>query len=71
MGTNYKFDTCRIQPKETELKKDKLLSFRTTEDNDKYLRELMEKSDRSMSYLISKMIDVFRGRGVDDDRDIK
>ena len=52
-------------------KKDKLLSFRTTEDNDKYLRELMEKSDRSMSYLISKMIDVFRGRAVDDDRDIK
>ena len=53
------------------MKKDKLLSFRTTDKNDKYLRDLMDKTDRSMSYIISKMIDAFRGRGVDDDREIK
>ena len=52
-------------------KKEKLLSFRTTSENDKYIRELMDKSDRSMSYLISKMIDAFRVRKIDDDRDIK
>ena len=53
------------------MKKEKLLSFRTTDQNDKYLRDLMDKTDRSMSYLLSKMIDAFRGRGIDDDRDIK
>ena len=53
------------------MKKDKLLSFRTTTENDEYLRQLMATNDRSMSYIISKMIDAFRDRGVDDDRDIK
>ena len=53
------------------MKKDKLLSFRTTQENDAYLRGLIKKTDRSMSYIISKMIDAFRDRGVDDDRDIK
>ena len=70
MGTNYRFDTCRIEKKDTMSKK-KLLSFRTSEENDKYLRELMESDDRSMSYIISKMIDAFRTRGVEDTRDIK
>ena len=52
-------------------KKDKLLSFRTTSKNDKYLRSLMKKTNRSMAYLVSLMIDSFRERGIDDDRDIK
>jgi hypothetical protein len=31
----------------------------------------MDKSDRSISYLISKMIDAFREKDVTDERDIK
>jgi len=53
------------------MKKLNRLSVRTTEQNEKYLRDLMDKSERSMSFLVSKMIDAFRERGVDDDRDIK
>ena len=53
------------------MKKDKLLSFRTTSENEQYLRDLMNENERSMSYLISKMIDAFRVKGVTDTRDIK
>ena len=31
----------------------------------------MNKSDRSISYLISKMIDAFREKDINDDKDIK
>ena len=53
------------------MSKKKLVSFRTSEENDKYLRKLMESDERSMSFVISKMIDAFRNRGVEDTREIK
>ena len=53
------------------MKKDKLLSFRTTTDNEQYLRDLMNENERSMSFIISKMIDAFRNKNVTDTRDIK
>ena len=53
------------------MKKDKLLSFRTTSENEQYLRDLMNENERSMSYIISKMIDAFRTRGTKDTREIK
>ena len=52
------------------MKKDKLLSFRTTTENEEYLRKLMKSNDRSMSYIISKMIDSNRSRKVTDTRNI-
>ena len=51
--------------------KTKLLSFRTTINNDKYLRKLMESDERSMSFIISKMIKFFRKKGIVDFREIK
>ena len=51
--------------------KTKLLSFRTTINNDKYLRKLMESDERSMSYIISEMIKHFRKKGIVDFREIK
>ena len=52
------------------MKKDKLLSFRTTTENEQYLRQLMKENERSMSFIISKMIDSFRTRKVKDTRDM-
>ena len=51
--------------------KTKLLSFRTSVKNDQYLRKLMESDERSMSYIISKMIKFFRKKGIVDFREIK
>ena len=51
--------------------KTKLLSFRTSINNDQYLRKLMESDERSMSYVISKMIKHFRKKGIVDFREIK
>ena len=51
--------------------KTKLLSFRTSVNNDQYLRKLMESDERSMSYIISKMIKFFRKKGIVDFREIK
>tara|TARA_Y100001963_G_C6700924_1_gene409437 strand:- start:662 stop:823 length:162 start_codon:yes stop_codon:yes gene_type:complete len=53
------------------MKKESRISIKTTAENRKFLEGLMSKSDRSMSYLISKMIDAFRIKGITDDRDIK
>jgi hypothetical protein len=53
------------------MKKVERLSIRTTKQNVKFLKGLMDKSDRSISYLISKMIDAFREKDVTDERDIK
>lgn len=53
------------------MKKPQRLSVRTTKQNEDWLKGLMKKTDRSVSYLISKMIDVFREKGIDDERDIK
>ena len=46
------------------MKKDKHFSFRTTEDNLNYLRQLGEFEDRTPSYILNKMIEAFRNRGV-------
>jgi hypothetical protein len=55
----------------TETKiKTKLLSFRTNINNEQYLRRLMESDERSMSYIISKMIKYFRKQNITDVRDI-
>ena len=40
-------------------KKDELISFRTTEDNLKYLKQLAESDERSVSYILNKMIQYF------------
>ena len=53
------------------MKKPQRLSVRTTKQNEDWFKGLMNKTDRSVSYLISKMIDVFREKGIDDERDIK
>ena len=46
------------------MKKDKHFSFRTTEDNLNYLRQLGEFEDRTPSYILNRMIEAFRNRGV-------
>ena len=45
------------------MKKTELISFRTTEENVNYLKLLAEGDDRSQSYILNKMIEVFRSRG--------
>ena len=45
------------------MKKIKHISFRTTEKNMNYLKLISELDDRSQSYILNKMIDVFRERG--------
>lgn len=44
-------------------KKDELISFRTTEDNLKYLKQLAESDERSVSYILNKMIQYFKESG--------
>ena len=44
-------------------KKDQLISFRLTEDNLNYLKQLAESDERSVSFVINKMIKAFRDRG--------
>ena len=44
-------------------KKDELISFRTTEDNLKYLKQLAESDERSVSYILNKMIQYFEESG--------
>ena len=45
-------------------KKDELISFRTTEDNLKYLKQLAESDERSVSYILNKMIQYFKESGI-------
>ena len=45
------------------MKKTELLSFRTTEQNLNYLKLLAESNDRTLSYILNKMIHAFRKRG--------
>jgi|TARA_Y100001970_G_C14113543_1_gene792265 predicted transcriptional regulator len=47
-----------------DMKKISTLSFRTTPENDKYLRKLADSDDRSLSYVLNKMVNSFRDRGV-------
>ena len=41
-------------------KKDQLLSFRTTEENLNYLKQLAESDERSVSYILNKMIESYK-----------
>jgi hypothetical protein len=41
-------------------KKTELISFRTTPENSKYIRDLADSDERSLSYVLNKMLDSFR-----------
>ena len=73
MGTNYKFDTCRIQPKKDSKmsKKTEQFVFRTTEENHKYVMDLARAEDLTPSYVLNRMVKAFRERGIDSPFDIK
>ena len=73
MGTNYRFDTCRIQPKKDSKmsKKSETFVFRTTEENHKYVMDLARAEDLTPSYVLNRMVKAFRERGVDSPFDIK
>jgi len=45
------------------MKKDSFLSFRTTKDNEDFLKDIAELDERSVSSVISKMIGYFRSKG--------
>ena len=45
------------------MKKSQLLSFRTTEENMEYLEQVAKSDDRSVSWVIGKMIEYFREKG--------
>ena len=45
-------------------KKDELIAFRTTTGNLDYLKQLAESDERSVSYILNKMIEKFRERGI-------
>ena len=45
-------------------KKSELTSFRTTEGNLNYLKQLAESHERSVSYILNKMIEKCRERGI-------
>ena len=47
-------------------KKDELIAFRTTKGNLNYLKQLAESDERSVSYILNKMIEKCRERGVFD-----
>ena len=45
------------------MKKDSFLSFRTTKENEDFLKDIAEMDERSVSSVISKMIGYFRSKG--------
>ena len=47
-------------------KKSELTSFRTTEGNLNYLKQLAESHERSVAFILNKMIQKCRERGVFD-----
>jgi len=48
-------------------KKDELISFRTTEYNLNYLKKLAESDERSVSYMLNKMILYFKEEAILED----
>ena len=44
--------------------KNKHISFRCTEDDWSWIIQIAESDDRTPSYILNKMIKVFRNRGV-------
>jgi len=51
-------------------KKTERLSLRTSEESLEYLNQLGESDDRSVAYVINKMIEHFKKRNITDLRDI-
>ena len=45
------------------MKKTSFLSFRTTKENEDFLKDIAEMDERSLSSVISKMIGCFRSKG--------
>ena len=45
------------------MKKTSFLSFRTSQENEDFLKEIAELDERSVSSTISKMIGYFRSKG--------
>jgi len=45
------------------MKKTSFISFRTTKENEDFLKEIAELDERSVSSVISKMIGHFRAKG--------
>ena len=45
------------------VKKSELIAFRTTLQNHKYLQALAKEDERSVSWILDKMIEYFRDKG--------
>ena len=45
------------------MKKTSFLSFRTSQENEDFLKDIAEMDERSLSSVISKMIGYFRSKG--------
>ena len=45
-------------------KKDKTISFRTSEENLDYLKDLAKSDERSLSYVLNKMLDYLRSKKI-------
>ena len=52
-------------------KKSETFVFRTTEENHKYVTELAKLEDLTPSYVLNRMVNAFRERGIDSPFDIK
>ena len=52
-------------------KKSEQITFRTTPENVAYLKVLQESDDRTQGWILNKMIQVLRDRGVKDASKIK
>ena len=52
------------------MKKDKLVSFRTTIQNDAFLRELAQDDKRSISFIIDYMIETVQNLNINTIRDL-
>ena len=52
-------------------KKSVSITFRTTEKNDKFLKALASSEKLTPSYVLNRMIDCFREKGINSPFDIK
>ena len=52
-----------IQPLIYCVKKSELIAFRTTPKNHKYLQALAKEDERSVSWILDKMVRYFRSKG--------
>ena len=45
------------------MKKSELIAFRTTPENHKYLQKLAQEDERSVSWILDKMVRYFHNKG--------